>query len=535
MENNNKQSFGFFSEIQGFIWKMIIGLVSFAIVVPYLIDQAGDILGIPPKASFAIILVMYFVTPLVFFVVWFAKRDIEGFKQILDRSPKVGCYYYSWIIFALFAALAIVFPFSPVFSILFYTISSLFLLSVFIYIGYVIWLYASSESSGDGKGCHSPGIQYRKLRKRLSSEFALLLVIAVSAGILYFNNAFFRNEHTNQCYVDKEKFEMGFNVMELNLGQIGPLDNLVQQKYNELIRVNSLGSISEIRLSKNRQITHYRALDKPLKTIFRSLDTLGSITLQKNQIKRNEKKLVIAKIKTTYYLRKLSDHLQKLHGLIEKDQPQKVSQADIQNFENILNMPKAIIQKADLIYSNSWADILRTVQVKGLFLFFIVLLFLLAFSFHASMANLDEQYEGVKKSISGRKIVLTDPESPAKIREILEKPTFPEIRTIKILISIIILLIVPIFKPVNKETIRLDRPLWQFNLPGLLLGSNHPIIVKQETPINFNPVDNSRTEYQMDKKYIDSVFKEQRESIINSLSQTIDSSEKATYDKFRHP
>jgi hypothetical protein len=303
-------------------------------------------------------------------------------------------------------------------------------------------------------------------------------------------------------------------VKELNTNQIGPLDKLVQEKNNDLIRTNAIEFFTYCCSAKNVNDSCFKSFKAPLKDLF-------TIMGKKNISTRDTSWITM--------------QIQGIHKLIEKVNTDKGTRTDIQNFEAVLNIQKAISQKADLIYGNSWAGILGTVQLKGLFLFFIVLVFLLTAWFHAHLANLSEQCLTAKArykdaNANNADLKLTTRE---EIQKILEKPTFSEIRTIKIFISIIILLIIPIFKPVTKEKIRLDKPLWQFTLPNLILGDKNPIIVKPEETINFSPVDNKRVEYAMDTGFINNALTKHDSNIIKMVDISIKASEESIYNKLK--
>jgi hypothetical protein len=455
MNKNETQNISFFSDIQGFFWKMIAGLVSFAVVVPFFIEQSGDHFGIPAKPSFSLILMLYFLSPVIGFGVWFRVREADGFKESLKLHPKIVWYYYSWVAYAIVAASMFWCPFSCCFTLLFYAFSLIFILSVCIYTVWTIWhfrLYNKiNAESGDRK---NSSVVFRKQRKQITAEYFSLLAVLLVIAIPYFWHAFAKCENFAREYNSKEKYDLGFSMRDLNAKHIRPLEKLMQEKYNELILANSMASLLPSNsLPNTTEVvpgifrSHFRNLYANMDNLTFSMKFADSAKMQITAIQHE-----IGKINITGA------------GL-----------NDLQRFEHLMNMTKAVRQKADKIYSESWTALLKAVQLSGLLLFFIVIMFLLAAWFHASLTNITEQHHA---AISREKdTVKADPgQHPAgKEEDDKEKYVFPEIRAFKNLIGIVILLIIPIFKTVKQEDVRLDKPLWQFNVNNLVQGQTKPV------------------------------------------------------------
>jgi hypothetical protein len=289
---------------------------------------------------------------------------------------------------------------------------------------------------------------FHKRKKFLMLEFLVLLVMLMTIAVLYFVNVYSKRDKAERYYPSKEQYELGFFTRELNKNQIKALDNAVVEKNNELLQTYSLESLRGSGFDRD---TGYLNLNQCYVEFSRLLKLMPDRISAVN----NDTTL------------KIVSGIENITLTIRKIPADKCTSRDLKSFEHMLNMPKALLQKANALYSKNWYAFLLPVQRNGLLIFFFSFVFLLTVWLQASLANLHEIHETEKQAEAEKRRGVVSADSmvaPDKA----SRPVVTDISAIKTIISVIILLIIPIFKPISKESIQLDKSLWQVTKPDLL-------------------------------------------------------------------
>jgi hypothetical protein len=139
-----------------------------------------------------------------------------------------------------------------------------------------------------------------------------------------------------------------------------------------------------------------------------------------------------------------------------------------------------------------WAVILSLVQSKGLMLFFLTILLLLNCWFLSVVADIFQEYQFKPENARinpamGRGRLRT---GYYEIAPRSEYASFPAIQMLKKSIILLLLLIIPIYKPVDPETLNLDKPFLDLSMGDLSRGGGGD--EQRGDDITIRPVDTTR-------------------------------------------
>ena len=492
MENNDDRNPGLFSDFKGWIWKLAAGLVSFALLVPLIVYYAGDILGLPPKLSLSLILIIYFLSPLLAFLGSLAinVRDKERRKFLSKRALRPHYLYISVLsavgaLTALAGILVLAMPYQKLIVKIFYFFCGYFLLVILFYTGMIFhlfrkkWKIVRPDKKENGDAVIDAIRALRKKYRWLVTEYAIITGFVLITGTLYFTHSYSRSGSFMNAFPSKEQYELGFYARELNRNHIKKLEQITAGKNNELIRSYSLSSLGKVNL---RQDTAYLRFD----SLHAGFKKLLGILIHGDTVKITDSATI-------------NSLMEQISGQVKSLPTTTCSSSDLQQFDHMMNMPKATLQLTNSMYAGNWTDMLTAVQRNGLMILFLTLVFLLTVWLHLGLVSLQEEYT-----------VALIPAAPADRGEEEDSPdkkkTDPlqkDIRMVKTIIPVILLLIIPIFKPITRENIQLDKTLWQVSRPEL--NRNEKPTTIEFPPLRF-PDSMALREY--DRRYIKSLITE---------------------------
>jgi hypothetical protein len=491
---------------------LLIGLISFAALLPMFIDLAQDVTGLGIAVNMSLFLFIYFLTPVLYFIFWYLYH--HGFKLELRKATWqtfIPAVYFIGFLAILFAGfLSILIPANDVSLWLFcgtLILASLFSVACFGYFLFGGFCYNKKES------LINVSDEYKKGKTEYIGIFILTVIISVviiNGSHKQDNQSFDEGIYNRgiKLYEQKDslktiektindKYQVGlFNedkskmdpevevrtlIHEINemvkARQDFNADNKNHQKQEEIetiLNECNKNSISLDQLLEN--LTELKCLIYPI--IECKIDTLvlnkitRNLNLSKQSIIDNGFTNIVSNVEqvhneligtTSNYLQ-LDSHIDSLRYSIIN-----VSKSKIENnndkFRLLQNIQGYLQKEFDVAYGQNWAKILNTIRVRGMMLFLTLILAFINLWYLLFMIELEKKNTHISINKNNK--------------EPFEHGNQPG--TMKTVLVILVLLIIPFFKSVEPEKLKPEQSLWTFNLSSIINSSG---IVNNNSPVN---------------------------------------------------
>jgi len=420
MENKEKDDWGFGNGTLTYLLTLVLGLASMATIVPLFVNRTSEIFKLNFEFSFCFFQILYFIVPLILIAIWvFPKRKDRFFTFVLQNKKYKKMI---WIVLSIMLV-----------SIVFFFLHGQ--LYFYIHFGCMSFLFASgvciSTYNFKQYQIYKAGIDNQKISNQVrqaGKEFILLCSSAIFICLLW--------SLTNFGTTSKSKEDIScasflYDFAKKDLKELKERVDSVYfiAQYQNQFEESKIYNFTKCELKCNFDTSYYRLVN--LLSNFRT-DPGEHF---KSEFKCAEKYIQDSTKKYCDSVR-LNIKLKKLHKLVD--------------------LNKMLDNKCQTEYAKLMEDVLRRTQFKGILMFFIVLIFLINLWAMACFESFKQKNEFERDTISN---------SNEKFE------LFSEINTLKSFIFLIILLIIPIFKPTAKESISIDKPLWSFTLKELVSGT----------------------------------------------------------------
>jgi hypothetical protein len=438
MESNR---LNFFADINRQIFVIIGGLLAIATIIPIFINKIGSIFGIPIQYSYYLFVFLYFIFPVIFYLLYCSIYDYVGFlKLIPDRiygnfTPRAWKAIELMIILGVFWWLCwgnIDYK---------WTCSLLYILSIAIFIVFLI----------------NPSYKGIRGTKR---EFIIIGVTVIAIFSLFF----FTEERSvknlthdrNLAEYNRSANKKGDNANDVAFALfqkqkaienslLKPTDSLIANFQKGILRVSvryPSRNLSYVRLNSIDSFRFNKAFDAVTR-----LERTGNIVNINLSTERN----VI--LTNTNLIWPRSDSLE-----TRGDTCFRI----YSTFLSLQSYLQSVAREKNEYVKKYWAILLSNLQVKGLSWFFFLVIVCLCLWLH-SMKELAEIYK--KRAIAN--------EIKAKVLEWQTQKINDNSDQIRSLFYVVVLLVMPFFKTIDEKTISLTMPFVDFGIQKYYDSNNN--------------------------------------------------------------
>lgn len=432
MEKDSKEEkdLGFFNGIKAEAIPLIVGLVSFTLLVENAVNNISEFLSISEDVATRIFVIAYFVLPVGGLIMWLTVVNYhDGLKKRVwgNRSSKYSLPFLTLI--ALLVLLCILFWATSVLA--FIIVAALILAGV---IGLAIILLQRPLVNAEN---------FKREQYQANGQFAIVFGLLVAFWMLYFGLNFWRDN--TSCPASASVL----STTERNAREVAMNECIFSSSYDRALtqRKTSESLRNDVNaFSASFQNYIYRPCPS---------DTVASLILR-DSLTHSFKKIVPGNSCNM----PIPNETKLKRGLL----PPQAEFFSISNAELIKHQLDTRLEAQDKEYRIYWSAWLRTVQYRGLVLFALTTLFLLLVWYYAYTAWLDSG--GTKE----------------KPRE-----NFSEINISKISIYIIFLLTIPFFKPITRDGTAFSKPYITFSNPLTLVDNRRTVLESSKIPeINYD-------------------------------------------------
>jgi len=529
-----------FGDITGIVLKVVIGLVSFQLLAPYIWNYLSDLVHIQKIWTFRIITFIYFILPTILILVWWKEskanfirlanpRRIDDkpadLKEKLSRLiPNFINAAQSTLIASLAANFILLFFPSAAEPVVLYIIYFLFLISVVIM---VVTAYLVTEKHFRCFDDFSLELKKKTNRyKYFWVAFAAFFISLVILSICYLHSTDYLNRGSQSvCKANEVKsnaqINNAFKSVDLK-SSISSARGHMLAKLQEVTAQDALFTLDTFRYSTKKH--SYISFDTAIcRTAHLPVDdTLmrgNPDSLRGDNFNEIRRRL----IGFTNYMNRLADTLAAdasapvnlnrppyeidlLLGInlpLEKSDQNSVNYKKIW-FEKAVEVMQNIEQKFDKSARKQIAIVLGNVQMKGIFLFFILMVFLSCLYVFLKTNNEILGIISQDAAVNADYNIVQNPGTVAVTSDMilhsdLKKQADEDLSINKGLLdstwmwlTISFGLLIPLLKPVDENKINLDKPFQLLTIPGQIQSQGKAAIDDHSSHIS---VDSSRTYY----------------------------------------
>jgi hypothetical protein len=419
---DKEKDLGFFNGIKTELIPIIAGLVSFTLLVEQATNNISDFFSISEKAGTMLFVISYFIVPVVGLIIWITLVNYhDGLKKRIRSDWKSR---YSWPFLILLSLLIILCVLFFVVEVLVYTLVSV----VFVFVASAVAVVLLLRNRANR-------YKFRRERYQANWQFGIVFLLLVAFWGLYFGLNFIpRNANSVGAKV-KPQSEDEYAARKSAMNQ-----GLFDSAFEKAITAR------EDTDTRNEQSRDFADLFQNY--IYRlcpcdSVDDAKQIALLKSSFEK------IVRLDSCNCLDNKASEERKPKILTKAGSLPKPEYFSIYNTETLKYQIDTQLKRQDDRYRIYWSAWLRSVQYRGLMLFALTTLFLLAVWYFAYTASLESQKNDGQ---------------PGEY--------FSEINISKISLYIIFLLTIPFFKPVTRENTVFAKPYITFNNPLTLVDNS---------------------------------------------------------------
>ena len=483
----------FFSNFRSFLGSILVGILSFTVISAFFLNQLADIFKSSIESAFVLFSLIYVILPIAFITIWFVIYARSVFKVFTSQQLAIITIGYSIYLFVSILLLTSSTDFNKInsFLVLAFMIGNIF---------FAIWF------------CRR-GLSNERITEAYHEFMVSFSLLTLGFAIFFYQNfkePFKSNNGTihnifSVYEVNKEMrnlYEASRDYTEIlyanqNIGEVLPNNTLMIKDRLSHLGTSLVGDVQFIDMFKNiAQIN-----DELLGIVSQQVQKKSIV--DRDSIEKTAS--LVADLKTL--------HKEMLELMLREKEPHK-NPFFVGILERLNTKYFALHKVHRSLLAQKWAILLEYLKYKALIIFAPVLLFLLCvqFQFYKQSENVQE-----KLSQETDKIIPTKPSEDSgpltvyEVKKARRAEDMPELKIITSGISLIFLLIIPIFRPVKADNINLDNPFITFNF--FQLFENNPQSSSTRVSNNYF-IDSLYIEYVADSVKID--FKDFQEKVSSS-------------------
>ena len=522
-EFNSKKTL-VFSDVASIAIKVIVGLASFQLLAPYIWNYLSELVHFRKIWSFRIISGIYFMLPLYIIIIWwkYAHHQFKiladpqitderpaGIKEQLQKPLKAFTLLSGAILAFLFVIYFIIifFPYEP--CMMFYLIQIISLAAIIILIIYSDKIVKLNLQLFDD---FAPGIKAEAVKfKKFELVFYIFFVIIIAMEFFYLTGKDYLKKNSS-CVCEtykirhRAKLENAFNTIELKASIALSRKKLEDETFKLQLRENLL-KLNKYNYSKPENdslesIFDYNELFEKKSSI--KVNNMLGYLYNDSVLSAHYRHAQRNFIAFSHFVDSLNEHFDNpASDLCLNCPPYEIDRMLAINdlgkfasdslslktklawFDLTISILKALEQKADKSARKQLAIVIGNIQMKGIFLFFNILVFLSCLYIFL-------------KTNKGILIILSDSpvltKNPAIKKQTDEGLAYNEIMlsSVWVYLTIIFGLLIPLLKPVNEDKINIDKPFQMLTIPGQIQGESRTYIDDHSTHLS---LDSGRTYY----------------------------------------